>query len=163
MVSQSGWTPEQSGRMRVKVRAVIVYQGRLLVVPERRLGAHSHLTLPGGRIGRWESVSEALVREVREETGLDVAMGPLLYVAEVTPPRGDQDLNLIFLAEPIGERSVSHLAFVDLAHDDHPLVLPPIVEEIARDLEQVWEHTPRWLGNVWDESFDQPLHDERIS
>jgi ADP-ribose pyrophosphatase YjhB (NUDIX family) len=159
MSSQSGWTPEQSGRMRVKVRAVIVDEGRLLVVPERRVGAYSHMTLPGGRTGRWESVSEAFVREVREETGLDVAIGPLLYIAEVTPPRADQDLNLIFLAEPLGEWDIADHDSIDLGADDHSLVLPPIVGQIARDFARGWRGTPRWLGNVWDETAQQRQDD----
>jgi ADP-ribose pyrophosphatase YjhB (NUDIX family) len=141
--------------MRVKVRAVIVDQGRLLVVPERRRGAHSHMALPGGRIDARETLSEALVRELREETGLEVVPQRLLYVAEVTAPYKMQEVNLIFLAEPIGTPEFGGLEFVELACDDHPLILPPIVPEIARDLEAGWENTPRWLGNVWDESLNR--------
>jgi ADP-ribose pyrophosphatase YjhB (NUDIX family) len=140
--------------VRVKVRAVIVDRVRLLVVPERRRGAHSHMALPGGRVGGTETVGEALVREVREETGLDVVPQRLLYVAEVTAPHKMHEVNLIFLAEPAGTPNLGELIFVDLADDDHPMVLPPIVAEIARDVEQGWVETPRWLGNVWDESLN---------
>jgi 8-oxo-dGTP diphosphatase len=145
----AGWVPEQSGRMTVKVRAVIVDDGRLVVVPERRLGEHSHFALPGGRIGRWEGLTAALVREVHEETGLEVVVGDLLYIAEMTPPRGNQDLNLIFRAQPIGGPDFTNVAFIDLAENEHPKVLPPIVDVIAADRRRGWQSTPRWLGNVW--------------
>lgn len=139
--------------MRVKVRAVVIDRGRLLVVPERRVGAHSHMALPGGRVDDRETVTEALLRELREETGLDATSERLLYIAEATAPHRLQEVNLIFLAKPSGEPDFAELSFVDLADGNLPLILPPIVPEIARDLASNWQNTPRWLGNIWDESL----------
>lgn len=73
--------------MRVKVRAVIVCDGKLLVSRERRRGVE-HVLLPGGRVQDGESITDALVREVAEETGLDVVPERLFYVAEVVGATG---------------------------------------------------------------------------
>jgi ADP-ribose pyrophosphatase YjhB (NUDIX family) len=132
---------------------VVIEQGRLLVVPERRVGAHSHMALPGGRVGDRETLTEALQRELREETGLEAGVERLLYVAEVTAPHRLQEVNLIFLARPSRTPDLADPVFVDLADSDPPLILPPIVPEIARDFASQWENTPRWLGNIWDESL----------
>lgn len=42
--------------------------------------------LPGGWLGRRESPADGLVREVREETGLDVRLGPPAHVSHGTSP-----------------------------------------------------------------------------
>ena len=55
--------------MRVKARAVILIDGRLIVAEQRRRGRTEH-SLPGGRVKERESVLDALKREVAEETGL---------------------------------------------------------------------------------------------
>jgi 8-oxo-dGTP pyrophosphatase MutT (NUDIX family) len=133
----------------------------MLVVSQHRAGTHSHYALPGGRVGHGESVADALRREVCDEVGFEVEPVQLLYVAEVTPPHGEQDLNLVFLAESrfgldhdlvdyvIKDHAPARL--VDLAAPGRIAVLPPILPEIVRDHGNGWRDSPRWLGNVWRE------------
>ena len=136
--------------MRVEVRAVIFLDGRLVVTEETRQG-EPHAALPGGRVERWESLEEALVREVREETGLLVEPGPLLYIAEVVSRYKLHDLNVVFLAEPKEPIEPTRIGLVDPALADG--VRPPILAEIARDAGAGWPQQPRWLGNLWDSSL----------
>jgi len=134
--------------MRVKVRAVIVRDGRLVISRERRRGVE-HVLLPGGRVQDGESITDALVREVAEEIGLEVVPQRLLYVAEVVGIYGTHDLNLVWLAEPADPAgAIDDDALVAF---DSPLaqaIMPPIVEQIAADAKSGWSEEPRWLGNV---------------
>jgi 8-oxo-dGTP pyrophosphatase MutT (NUDIX family) len=138
----------------VKVRAVIIQNGKLVVSRERRRGAE-HVLLPGGRVKTGESLSEALVREVAEETGLQVAPVRLLYVAEVVGSYGVHDLNLIWLAEPRdAQLAINPPALVALDSPEAVRIMPPIIDQIAADAAVGWANEPRWLGNLRRPSAD---------
>ena len=55
------------------VSAAIIRDGRVLIVRRARAPALGVYTLPGGVVEAGETLTEAVVREVREETGLAIA------------------------------------------------------------------------------------------
>jgi ADP-ribose pyrophosphatase YjhB (NUDIX family) len=131
----------------VKARAVISIDGRLIVANQRRRG-RGELSLPGGRVNRYESVLDAVRREVAEETGLEVVPRRLLFVSEVMQSVRAHDLELVFLAETSGVPTLNGFKAIDLEGGERPAIRPPILEHIARDLASGWRDTPRWLGNI---------------
>jgi 8-oxo-dGTP diphosphatase len=62
---------------RISVKALIIDAGRILL-PEHRDDAGIYFLLPGGGQEFGESLAAALVRECREEIGVDVEVGELL-------------------------------------------------------------------------------------
>lgn len=134
--------------MKVNVRAVIPQAGRIVVSRERRRGIE-HVLLPGGRVRNGETIDQALVREVCEETGLAVVADRLLYVAEVVGMYGVHDLLLVWLAHPADpQQSIEPEALVSVDSPVMRSVMPPIMEQIAADISAGWAGQPRWLGNV---------------
>src|SRR5580693_8899795 len=63
-------------------------QGRLLLIKRGHDPGAGLWSIPGGRIEPGETDAEALVREMREETGLAVQAGPLLGSVQRPAPGG---------------------------------------------------------------------------
>ena len=64
------------------VGGIVLDKGALLLVRRDREPARGQWSLPGGKVEAGESLREAVVREVREETGIDVDVDGLIGVAE---------------------------------------------------------------------------------
>jgi 8-oxo-dGTP diphosphatase len=56
--------------------------GRVLLIERGQPPGEGLWTVPGGRVELGESLAAAVVREVREETGLEVTCGALVEVVE---------------------------------------------------------------------------------
>ena len=84
------------------VSAVVEAGGRYLLVEERAAG-QLVLNQPGGHIEAGESPEQAIVREVMEETGCDVACGDLIGVyLWIHPQTRQQFLRIVYVAEYLG-------------------------------------------------------------
>ena len=82
---------------RLAARAIIVQEGKILLV-NAYPGRRSDLwCAPGGGVERGQSIPDNLAREVAEECGLTIAVGPLALVNEFHDPRsGFHQVDLFF-------------------------------------------------------------------
>jgi 8-oxo-dGTP pyrophosphatase MutT (NUDIX family) len=88
------------------VRVVVLDgEGKLLLVKQRHEGRDIWM-LPGGAIEEGETSAEAAIREVKEETGLDIKVGRLIWhIEEVSGKRGQRFVNY-FIAESVSGEAV---------------------------------------------------------
>ena len=84
------------------VGAVVIDQGRLLLIRRGRGPARGLWSVPGGRVEWGESLAAAVEREVAEETGLTVSCGDLVGWVELI---GDDHHYVVvdFRARLVGE------------------------------------------------------------
>lgn len=76
-------TPDDRPRVPCVGAVVTDAAGRLLLVRRGQDPGRGQWSVPGGRVEPGEDDTVAVAREVAEETGLSVAVGPLVGVAEV--------------------------------------------------------------------------------
>ena len=108
-------------------RAIIIEDGRILVMRRRKNGAE-YYTLAGGRVDEGENIEQAVIREIKEETGMDVTAARMVFYEQHPEPYNEQ---YIFLCEvaPHG-----------------PVAVQNTSEEAELNKMRVNVHTPEWVG-----------------
>ncbi|MBJ8108657.1 NUDIX hydrolase [Bacillus cereus group sp. N6] len=84
--------------MQVRVTGILIEDEKVLLVKQKV--ANRNWFLPGGRVENGETLEEAMIREMREETGLEVKIKKLLYVCD-KPDASPSLLHITFLLERI--------------------------------------------------------------
>ncbi len=68
------------------VGVAVVSEGRVLLIKRGRGAQAGKWAVPGGKVDLGETLRETAVREVREETGLDIELGEAVWVGESIGP-----------------------------------------------------------------------------
>ena len=89
------------------VSAAIIRDGKVLIVRRARPPARGMFTLPGGGVEAGETLHEAVIREVREETALTVAPLALAGHREVIARDADGKVERHFVILPFAARWIA--------------------------------------------------------
>lgn len=65
----------------VRPTGILIENGKILIV-KQQLVEQQHWTLPGGALEYNETIEQCLIREMKEETGIDVKVKDLLYICD---------------------------------------------------------------------------------
>lgn len=118
----------------VTVDGVIIKNGKVLLIKRKNEPFKGRWALPGGFVEYGETVEEAVLREVKEETGMDAKIKKLVgvYSSPDRDPRG-HTISIAFLMEAKGEAiagdDATEARFFDLKK------LPPLAFDHAKIIE----------------------------
>jgi ADP-ribose pyrophosphatase YjhB (NUDIX family) len=88
--------------IRVGTRAVIFNKNNEILVDHYLRPETNYYFLPGGGVMFHEKIEDCLVREVKEETGLEVKAERLLWVRDFIEGFSDHGIEIFFLATITG-------------------------------------------------------------
>jgi len=113
-------TREYPDRPFVGVGAVIVEGGRVLLVKRRFEPLAGQWSLPGGAVDVGETLEACVIREMREETGLDVMPGPVIEVFDRITHDADGRVQyhyvlVDYVCRPVGGRLAAASDAADVA------------------------------------------------
>lgn len=151
---------------RVRVAALMRMDGKVVTV-RHRAGASVYHLLPGGGVDYRETIAEALLREIREETGLEAELGDPLFISDTIDPNGTRHLiNITFEARVVGgaitdtpnDRRVEAVDLIDPVNLASLDLRPPIAEVLIEYLSEknaqgaaVDQSRTRYLGSLFTE------------
>jgi ADP-ribose pyrophosphatase YjhB (NUDIX family) len=85
--------------MKVGASIAIIHNGRVLLTKRHDFAVWC---LPGGHVDAGESVAQAAIREILEETGLEVRLTRLVGIYSIPQARAWCNLIILFTGEPVG-------------------------------------------------------------
>lgn len=87
--------------MKVIAGCVVEKDNKILMVQEGLDFCYGQWNFPAGHVDEFENITDAAIREVKEETGLDVKLKGILPICE-TELRNETHIIIRFVAEVIG-------------------------------------------------------------
>lgn len=87
-------------RQKVRVTGILIENEHILLL-EQKVTDSREWSLPGGALEVGETIEQCMIREMKEETGLDIVVEDLLYVCDRLY-QGDHVVHMTFLIKRSG-------------------------------------------------------------
>ena len=153
--------------IRYSARAVVLHDGHVLLIRSRR-PAGDHFILPGGGQEPGETLTQAVRREVLEETCVPIEVGPMLWIREYLgdwygrpEDPGKHRVEVVFTAAPTGDPAHARLGadigptyvsveWVELRAAGHLSTVPPLLASRLAQLADEPRPAAVYLGATTD-------------
>lgn len=142
--------------VRVRTAGLVVRDGKLLLIAHGKDG-RKYWLVPGGGVDFGESVTEALIREMKEELSVDIETQDLVFSCDSIDPSGHRHvLNMFFSCAENGATPVlgddprlCDFGFFSAEEISQMTVFPPCSQQLIDYLNG--KKQPVYLGSIWEE------------
>ena len=146
-------------RPRIRVAGILVENNKILLIQHHK-NNKKYWLIPGGGNDWGETTKQALIREYKEETNLDIEVDEFLFFSETIYPNKERHiLNLFFRIHrnekndsiiKLGDEAVlTDLKFVTKEELKKMTVYPNIKENLLKLMNG--EKVENYLGSLWNE------------
>ncbi len=144
----------------IRVSVVAVEDSKILLVKHRK-GSQQYWVLPGGRLEYGETFVDCAVRELKEETGLEIEVERFIFLSEaIAPDRSRHIVNIYVKAKIVGgklqlgnEPVLAGVDFIPLELIEDVTLFPPIgkiiKESFLENNHKKGQAGMLYLGNLW--------------
>lgn len=156
------YNPNYRGRRNVvqrpnfRVSVIIVNEKEEILLVQHRKASRYYWVLPGGRIEYGEDFATCAVRELKEETNLDIKFGKVVFLSEaIAPDRSRHIINIYATGEVIGgvlklgdEPMLADVGYKPILELEKITLYPPVADQIIQAYKEGFKDL-RYLGNLW--------------
>ena len=143
-------------RPNFRVSVITVNEKQEILLVQHKKGTRYYWVLPGGRIEYGEDFATCAVRELKEETNLDIRFGKVVFLSEaIAPDRSRHIINIYATADILGgelrvgdEPMLADAAFKPIMDLDKITLYPPVADQILKAYKEGF-NTLKYLGNLW--------------
>ncbi len=136
---------------------IVVTEEQKILLVRHRKGNRLYWVLPGGRLEYGETFHECAVRELKEETGLDIEIEKFLFLSEAIAPDRSRHIVNIYLKGRItggimqigNEPVLAGVDLLPLADLERLTLFPPIGRKILELVPTGFSGGIQYLGNLW--------------
>lgn len=143
-------------RPNFRVSVIIVNEKKEILLVQHRKANRYYWVLPGGRIEYGESFDQCGVRELKEETNLDIKFGKVVFLSEaIAPDRSRHIINIYATGEVLGgelrlgnEPMLADVAYKPIEELEKITLYPPVADKILKAYREGFSKL-EYLGNLW--------------
>ncbi len=84
----------------IRVTGILIEDDKILLV-KQKVSEKRNWSLPGGKLEQGETLEQGIIREMKEETGLDIEIIKMLYLCDVSASSNTL-LHITFLLKRVG-------------------------------------------------------------
>ena len=143
-------------RPNFRVSVIIVNSKEEILLVQHKKANRYYWVLPGGRIEYGECFEDCAVRELKEETNLDIKFKSVVFLSEaIAPDRSRHIINIYATGEVIGgelklgdEPMLADVAYKPILDLEKITLYPPVGGKIIGAYKEGFQ-TLTYLGNLW--------------